>query len=322
MVIHITPQLAWESASMKNCHLKVLIKVGVLAALLLPSHFYAQEIVKPDSAGEKYDAAYAFHKAMLVETDMKDAKSAIGYWMKTLAEKAGYKIQSLIYDDLDSLIADAKKGKIDLIYVAPQHYLKLTNTVETSLACVPIIGGKKTRKYLLLVRSDSPYSNIRDLKGKKLAVLQENNISLSYLNTLLLKDGQKEAYNFFSDIVEKRKYSQAILSVFFGQADACVVADFSFNIITELNPQIGKSLKAIASSPEYVHLVACFRKASNENLKKLTLDAVFNFQNSNEGRQVLTLFKIEGLVPALASDITTIKSLMDEYEQLKKKVTH
>ena len=304
------------------CHSKFLIKISALAVLFLPSHFHAQESAKSDNAGVTYDGTYAFQTTILMETEMKDAKTAIDYWIKTLAESGGFNIQGLIYNNVDSLIADAKKGKIDLINVAPQHYLKLTRAVETSLAYVPIMGGKKTRKYLLLVRSDSPFSDIKDLYGKKLAILEGTDVALIYLNTLLLKGGNKEVNDFFSGVIEKKKFSQAILSVFFGQVDACLVADFSLNAVTEMNPQVGRSLKTIASSPEYVHLIACFRKVFNEDLKKRTLERVCNFQNSVEGRQVLILFGIEGLVPALDSDYATTKFLMDEYEQLRNKVAH
>ena len=41
--------------------------------------------------------------------------------------------------------------------------------------------------------------------------------------------------------------------------DACVVARTGFETMCEINPQIGKQLKVIASSPEVVPAVFCFR---------------------------------------------------------------
>ena len=48
-------------------------------------------------------------------------------------------------------------------------------------------------------------------------------------------------------------------------------------------------------------------------------DECFNIVKSSRGRQVLTLFQVDELVPVVESDLDTLKSLVKDYETLKQR---
>lgn len=82
----------------------------------------------------------------------------------------------------------------------------------------------------MIVRSGSIISGLADLKGKVLAITSEDEAGRIYLNTLLLQNNFQEISEHFSAIIEKRMFSQVILAVFFGQADACIATDIDEDI--------------------------------------------------------------------------------------------
>lgn len=279
-----------------------------------------QESKSPADTTKLIPVKFAFDITMLRETDMKDIRSALDLWMKMIGEKTGFKIETTMYDNINSLLQDYRKGSLDVLNLAPLSYLRLEKQfLNLEPLFVPVLGGKKTRKYLLIVRSDSALTDIHDLRGRKLAVMTTNEVGYIYLNILLLREKLGKAEFFFSDIIGKTKFSQAVLSVFFGQADACIATDIVLKTMIELNPQIGKRLKIISSSPEVANLVAFVRSDLDKQIKEAGLRELFNLENSDVGRQGLVLFGVERLVPLSESDLVTLRALFKEYNELSKK---
>ena len=59
----------------------------------------------------------------------------------------------------------------------------------------------------------------------------------------------KEDCHDMARIKEAQKPSQALMPVFFRQADACVASRHYFEVNSELNPQIQRELMSISNSP-------------------------------------------------------------------------
>lgn len=85
-----------------------------------------------------------------------------------------------------------------------------------------------------------------------------------------------------------------------------------------MNPQVGRDLKVMASSPELVTQVSVYRKSLRGDIKHNILDLGKSFKKSQRGRQTLLLFKIEDLGPLKDSDLKSVGDLMSEYERLKR----
>jgi len=206
---------------------------------------------------------------ILSDADIKDVKAATELWMKQVAEKNGLTADISIYSDSASMLKDFKDGRLDMATATTLDYLTIAEDQDTELAYTGIYANEKpTKKYLLIVRSDAGFVGVNDLTRKKIAVTKTDDIALLFLNTHLLRNKLPEATGFFSSIIKKRKSSQAVLSVFFRQADACIANDEAFAIMSELNPQVGRQLKVIASSPEIVLTVSFFRKDYSKKKQK------------------------------------------------------
>ena len=255
---------------------------------------------------------------VLLDANMKDIKAVTELWMEQLAEKNGLAANVVIYSDFTAMLEDFKDGRVDLASTVTLDYLRIAEDLGTELAYSSIYAnGKPTKKYLLIVRSDTGFVAVNDLARKKLVFPKTDDVALLFLNTLLLRNKLPEAPGFFSSIIDKRKFSQAVLSVFFRQADACIADDEAFSIMAELNPQIGRQLKIIAASPEIVGAVSFFRKAYCAKTKAIVRNATVDLVDTAEGRQLLTMFKLADIYPLKDSDLDSFRSLLNEYRRLK-----
>ena len=267
---------------------------------------------------ERPDLVIGYDVRVLLDADIKDIKAATEIWIGQVAEKNGLTGEIVLYSDFDTILKQLKDGRVDMATTTTMDYLHISEELETELAYSGIYSNQKlTKRYLLIVRSDTGFVAVNDLARKKLVFPKTDDVALLFLNTLLLRNKLPEAPGFFSSIIDKRKFSQAVLSVFFRQADACIADDEAFSIMAELNPQIGRQLKIIAASPEIVGAVSFFRKAYCAKTKAIVRNATVDLVDTAEGRQLLTMFKLADIYPLKNSDLDSFRSLLNEYRQLK-----
>jgi ABC-type phosphate/phosphonate transport system substrate-binding protein len=280
-----------------------------ISILVCPVNIQAEQ-------GNKLRFRIGYSVNSLPEIDIKDANAALEIWVKDIAKDMGASAESRIYTDIKSLIKDFQNGKLDMGVTLTSDYLNAERELNAELAFSKVRGGKTTSKHLLLVHSDSAYYDIRDLKNKKIAILRKDESGEGFLNSVLLKKKLPVAKKFFMGVEEKNKPSNAILSVFFKQADACITSDTSFNTMIALNPQIGKKLRVIASSPEVLETVSFFRRDYDEKYKQRVTKLSQELQDHPRGQQILILFQVDRLVKTKKSDLDMTRIYYDNMKKL------
>jgi hypothetical protein len=116
------------------------------------------------------------------------------------------------------------------------------------------------------------------------------------------------------------KPSAAVLPVFFGKKQACVVDESGFDVMTELNPQVGKGLQTVAVSEPLVDGVLCLNSSgwSSETYKQDVIKALGELHLEPAGQQILTLFKTDQLIPFQEKYLETARNLWARHERLRK----
>ena len=259
----------------------------------------------------------AYSDKTFIDVDIKDATAAMKSYVNELANKMGIHGESHLYSNIETLISDVQQGKIDLYVLRTMDFLHAEKRLQGEPAIIHSKNGKSASRYLLLVSSDAPISNLSDLRNKKISVLKGDDVAPLFANVLLLREGHPEMKGFFSSIEEKAKPSQAILAVFFGQANACIVEDSAFRTMVELNPQVGRKLRVLKESPDIMTSISFFRKGLPEETKSMVLQKSFTLKTEPRGKQILMLFKIDDITRAKESDIDSLRAMMAEYDRLK-----
>lgn len=296
-----------------------IVLVCYFLALFCMSSVKSEENESSERKNAKPVLSFGFDTNVIITAEIKDVRTALDSWMAKAAEENNIEQTTHIYTDFNSLFNSMKSGQLNAALISSLNYLYLSRKIDVEASFGALRSGKKTEKYILIVPAKSEISDINMLRGKKVVLRERDDIGELFLNILLLRNKIEQADKYFSNIIYKRSPSQVILSVFFGQADACIAAESVFNTMTELNPQVGSQLKVIAESNDLVSVVYCFSRSFDSETRLKVKDWLLNFGTTIRGKQLLDLFKIDGVYIINESDLSSIKSLLNEYEKLNRK---
>ncbi len=268
----------------------------------------------------------AFLKKMLINVDANDAFVAIKVWIDELNKhlNTGIVLKPSIFDNMDDLQKNIKKNKISIIICNGIDYINYKSKLPITAIFTSSTEGGITDKFIIITRTTDQVTNIKQLKGKKLIIHTGSNLEFTnlWLDNLLYDNKCKTQNEFFKEIKEGTLASQVILSVFFGQNDACIVTKSSFETMKELNPQVGKSLHILNSSPSFISGLACF---TDEFLKMNISDKIqksaYEVESYPSGKQIFTLLRIKKLVPFKEEYLNNAKEMLKEFNKHNNKRT-
>lgn len=242
-----------------------------------------------------------FSTRLFTEVNDTDAKASIKAWAQTVARERGINMSpsAQLYDRTGEMVVAMKQGAVDAMSVTFDEYMAISDEVETSHWFVTQTAGSLYEEYVLLVRTDSGIADLRTLEGRSIVFhdAARTSLAMDWLDHLVISHGHNEAAEgFFETIRKVGKVSAAVLPVFFGKADAAVVADSTFKLMCELNPQLRRDLKTIARSPSLVPAIMCFRKDFESPEKERVMTALRELHQTPAGEQVLMIFQSQALV--------------------------
>ena len=266
-----------------------------------------------------------FSRASFLEVNPRDVESAFKALVEALAKKHGYdtKAQIHIYDTSSDFEAAMNRGEIQLAAVGAWEYsdMNIMGTMEPGF--VHVEQGRPMKDYVLLTRHDSGLNTLRDLKGKDVVVLESTVCLLArpWLEVLLGQGNLGTKETFFRKVEIVPKGSAAVLPVFFGKTQACVVDRIAFQVMSDLNPQVGLQLQTVATSPLYVSSILCLSRKGwpSEQYREDISLVLRDLHLEPAGRQILMLFKVERLEPFNENDLASLRELRVKYKRLSPK---
>ncbi len=257
-----------------------------------------------------------------INVNINDASVAINTWANELRKNlnidANFKL--VIFDNTQEMMDYNAKKNLGMVILNSIDFLKLRG----KMSLYPIFTSSDSKNIysrLLIITTRPNAENISDLKGEKIGFyLRRNNpIPEFWVNVLLSKNNLGTENKFFSQITEFQSESQLILSVFFGQTDVGIVTESAFETMNELNPQIGKKIKILQTSPGFIFDISSLTKGSREysysdQIKK---DAV-DLSQYPAGKELLTLMKTVQVVQFKPDFLKNTEILYNEYNEIKK----
>jgi ABC-type phosphate/phosphonate transport system substrate-binding protein len=271
---------------------------------------------------EPIDLHIAFTRSSFLGVNELDAKAAFTVFATRMGEKRGYDItpRVRIFDDVSELAAAIRRNALDLIIIDSWDYLTHAPFTNAPVEFSAVEQGVVHEPYVLLAKRDSGVSGMSDLKDKHVIVLDSCNANTCryWLQAEFMALGAADPDAFARRVEHSHRVSQAILPVFFGQADACAVDQSGLAIMSEMNPQVGKRLAVVAESAPFLDTICCVRLAGWEEARHRPdlLDAMREITDDPAGRQILTLFKFDGMVPFKEEHLDTMRALRERHAAL------
>ena len=300
-------------------HLYPMIAAAV-AVVALPLSAHCQDPPGVDSAlSGVLEVAYT--RSMFRGVDVSDARAALSVWVKRIIERTGEDAGSatLVLEDAADVARAVRERRVDVISMLTQEYLQVRHQVGLTPLAVTASNEGVGHQISLLARKDGGIGDLHQLTGRRLVVDTggQGRVPVLWLDVLLAESGLPFVTHLLGSVTNVPKASQAVLPVFFGQVDACLVRSGSYATMVELNPQLGSELVVLAKSPWLCYAIVCARTEVFETrLKNYLAESLLSLHEDPEGRQLLTLFHVGRLVPFDNKHIRALGDLLGRHRQL------
>lgn len=260
-----------------------------------------------------------FSRQIFSDVNQNDAMAAIKVWAKMIAKERNIPTDPTprVYNDVQEIEQALKENQVDCLTLTVQEFAELSHLLDDQVFLAGHNGKSLAEEYLVLTHRDSDIQGIGDLNGRRLCIFNSPRMVLApvWLDTLLMETKRPCAAEFCR-VTNTTKLTQAVLPVFFGQAEACVVSRSSFETLCELNPQLKQNLKIIAASPGFVPSGFTFRRSYNDNIRKMILTEFTNFLSSPSGAQFMTLFQLNQVEVKSPSCLDSSLKLIAKHKRL------
>jgi len=262
-------------------------------------------------------------KVCFRNVNRNDATAAYRLLLESQGKRLGMDCRAdpRIYDDTASFEAAIQKTPMQMAVMDAWQFLTMDIHQKMKPFFTVMEHGKVGRKYLVLTRRDSEIRMLGDLRGKGIIQTEvaRAQICKAWLDTLLLAEGWGPQEEFFGNLKTVGKASAAVLPVFFGQSPACVIDQSSFEVLKELNPQLGKMLRVLAISDPFADVFICLSETGwrRQSDKANTIQSLRDLHVDTVGKQVCLLFKIDRMVPFEDRQLDTVRKLRATYKALQ-----
>lgn len=269
------------------------------------------------ASGETNEASafrVCFSRSMFADINANDARASVRAWAQTVAQQSGIPTDpnAQIADRLDLLAKALETRAIDAVGVTVPEFAELRRTTVFDPLFCGKISGAPTVQYVLLVATNSAIQSPADLPRRTLNFFQHPRTCLAqlWLDRLLAQQGVPPAEQILDRLITTSKLPQAVLPVFFGKADACLIDRLGFDTMVELNPQLGRKLKVLAQSDPMIPTLFCLRKDYAPPFREQLVQALTHLHETTSGRQVLTVFQLDQLLATSPESLASGLSLL------------
>jgi ABC-type phosphate/phosphonate transport system substrate-binding protein len=301
---------AWQQAHSKICNCCNNIKYGqkdkqvneiigctFLRALFLFAIFFSSSSVT--LAAESSISHFVYLQDGIDDSQSAEKQIAIKVWNEWVAQNGDFNISTHSAATMPDFFKLIKNQKIDYALMDGSNFVRYYNKLK------PILSGeawgvqrsdKAYEEYVLLTRKGGNVTEINELKGTTLSLYPDYGLLRMYLDKLIMNVSHTSLGNFFNIIREVQTESQAILDVFFGYSDVCLVSKHVLDAAVELNPAIRDKVKIIHRSGEkYVPVIyIAFNNVSDIEQSRFN-KAMNKLNNTTRGKQLLNLFGIQAI---------------------------
>lgn len=304
---------------MKLTSTKPMIALLTICILVCP--VYADE--NPQREGRLNMGFYT--PSISEQANRADIEVSLNFWAKDLlvveAKKQNINISSssaTLFYRIEDLKQAFDRGELDMIVAPPLLIARYFKREKLGNGWMGVLADKKSDYLLLIARTDKNINSAKDLSGKRLTMQESDELADLFLNTEVLKSLKKDYKNIGLTLQYQKKPNRIILDVFFDKADSAVVYKSSYDITSELNPDITKKIKILAEYPVRSKNFSFFR-VDYPFLKELNAASV-NFNKSPRAQQILEVFKTPEISLCKVEELEDFDKFYNDYLQLKQHV--
>lgn len=248
----------------------------------------------------------------------KDVEVSMRFWYEELARAANVTfLPARFYDDMNSLKRDVDAGTVNF-------FIATVMAVAEKFSAEELRDGITSYKsvdddLLLVVGREAGIRAIKDLPGKRLALMDSDELTEVYLETLLLSALGRTGPQRLGPITRETRSSKLTHRLFFNQADAALIYRSGYEAALALNPQIAQRVQVLEAytfktrSPT----IGLFSARVDPVQRELLTTNMLDVGRTPRGRQVLDLYQADVMVRASVSEIAPYQALLERRRLLR-----
>lgn len=226
--------------------------LAALASLAFVVPAPAQEGEKKETkAPEKL--VIAFQKQKDPKAIQKDAEKVAD----VLSKEVGIPVEVMVPSSYGAAVQALISGKAQAAYVEGLPFMLARKEAPVELILAEVRNGRTDYDSIFVVKKDSPYQKLEDLKGKRVAFTSPTSTSgyVMALGRLVQEDLMKKGGDpkeFFGEVSFGGGYDKALLAVLNDQADVAAVSDYTMSgpkADVYLKPEQREQLRILTRTP-------------------------------------------------------------------------
>jgi phosphonate transport system substrate-binding protein len=200
-----------------------------------------------------------------------------------------------------------------LDFALPNPYQTIM-AIEKGYRVFAKMGDDQNFKGIILVRKDSPFKTLKDLKGKKISYPAKTALAACLMPQYHLHtnglDVNKDLTHLFVGSQES-----SILSVFNKQSDAAATWPPPWNALIKERPEIEKEVRILAETPHLINNSLMARDDIDSPTIATVAQAFLSLQDSEPGRLILQKMELSKYESAQNKDYEKVKVFLEKYKK-------
>jgi len=233
-----------------------------------------------------------------------------------LEEATGYDVQLVqrrTYQEITSMLVS---GQVDAAWICGFPFVAYRKELE--LVAVPVWRGKPEYQAYLIAAHDRQADGIDDLRGDIHAFSDPDSNSGYLVTSALLADRGQRPSDFFARTFFTYGHRNVVRAVAAGLAESGSVDGYVWEVMSKLEPGLTDRTRVVRQS-EWLGFppVATARSHAERPEVRALANALIAMPESELGRSVLQLLRLDGFVRASPSQYDTIAMKMDKVRSLE-----
>lgn len=266
--------------------------------------------------GEERTIRMAICTTTIAGANISDARAAYMVWLREVSKFYGRQTAEIVpevFISPDELIRRVRGGSIDAFGATALELEKLADLIDPDTVVIQdyMAGGME---YVLLVHNGSSFKKFADLRGAQLISHLHRDMVLmpAWLENLLAADDLPQMERFWGSQKQSDNINRVVLPVFFRRADAACLARHDWETAVELNPQLGRDLRALVVSPKLIPIGCFFRKNLNPASVKALIQSIQNISSLTAVQEIIALYQSHSFV---VTNLAAMKPTLDLVRQ-------
>ena len=232
--------------------------------------------------------------------------------VKALGKSLGCQVQPFVAGDYPGVVEAMRGGKLDVAFFSPAALVMAERVAGAKVILKSIYHGRAHYFSAILVRSDSSYKQLADLKGKNFAFVDPGSTTGGVYPKLMLKNAGVDPARGLGKVIYAGGHDAAILAVYNGKVDAAATFanddrgdDVPWKHILKGD---AAKVRALAYSKPIPNGAVAVSAKLTPQLTERIKRAFLNLGTTADGREMLShMYLIEKFAPAKSADYDPVR---------------